>query len=106
VNGAEATTTLLGGHVEATTQTMSVVWDQIRAGKIRFIMVYSDKRYYDMQYVPTVEEFGISDAAMPSYLGIYVRKDVLEPIKKVLSDLCKKVYDDPEFWGNIEKLGD
>jgi tripartite-type tricarboxylate transporter receptor subunit TctC len=29
-----------------------------------------------------------------------------EPIKKVLSDLCKKVYDDPEFQGNIEKLGD
>jgi tripartite-type tricarboxylate transporter receptor subunit TctC len=59
-----------------------------------------------MQYVPTAEELCIPDTAMPSYWGIYVRKEVPEPVKKVLSDLCKKVYDDPEFWGNIEKLGD
>jgi tripartite-type tricarboxylate transporter receptor subunit TctC len=52
-----------------------------------------------MQDVPTAEELGIPDAAMLSYWGIYVRKEAPEPIKKVLSDLCKKVYDDPEFWG-------
>jgi tripartite-type tricarboxylate transporter receptor subunit TctC len=63
----EAITALLGGHVDATTHTMSVVWDQIRAGKVRFIMVYSDKRYHDMQDVPTAGELGIPDAAMPSY---------------------------------------
>ena len=102
----EAIAALLGGHVDASTHTMSVVWDQIRAGKVRFIMVYSDKRYHDMQDVPTTAELGIPDAAMPSHWGIYIHKDIPEPIKKVLSDLCKKVYDDPEFRKNIEKLGD
>ena len=102
----EAVAALLGGHVDATTHTMSVVWDQIRAGKIRFIMVYSDKRYHDMPDVPTTEELGIPDAVMPSHWGIYVHKDMPEPIKKVLFDLCKKVYDDPEFQKHIEKVGD
>jgi hypothetical protein len=79
--------------VDASTHTMSVVWDQIRAGKVRFIMVYSDKRYHDMQDVPTARELGFPDAAMTSFWGTYVLKDMPESIEKVLSDPCKRVYE-------------
>jgi tripartite-type tricarboxylate transporter receptor subunit TctC len=103
---AEAITALLGGHVEIASCSIGAIVDQVRAGKVRFVMVYSDKRYLDMQDVPTAGELGFPDAAITSFWGMYVRKDMPEPIKKVLSDLCKKVYDDPEFRKNIEKMGE
>ena len=42
---------------------------------------------------------------LPSFWGIYARKDVPEPIKRVLSDVCKKIFDDPDFRKGIQKLG-
>lgn len=68
-------------------------------------MVYSDKRYEDQPDVPAAAEIGFPDTVLPSFWGIYVRKDISEPIKKVLSDLCKKISEDPDFRKGIEKLG-
>jgi tripartite-type tricarboxylate transporter receptor subunit TctC len=102
---SDASVALLGGHVDAASLPIGTVLDQVKAGKIRFLMVYSDKRYEDHPNVPTVGELGFPDAAMPSFWGLYIRKDTPEPIKKVLADVSRKMSEDPELRKGIERLG-
>ncbi|MCG6533193.1 MAG: tripartite tricarboxylate transporter substrate binding protein [Syntrophales bacterium LBB04] len=102
---SEQLTALLGGHVDVATGSVSTMLEQMRAGKVRLLMVYSNRRFDDLPNVPTVGEVGFPDAAFPSYWGIYVRKDVPEPVKKVLADLCKKIAEDPDYRKGIERLG-
>jgi tripartite-type tricarboxylate transporter receptor subunit TctC len=91
--------------VEAASLPIGTVLDNVKAGKVRFLMVYSDKRYGDHPDVPTVGDAGFPDAAMPSFWGIYVRKDTPEPMKKVLADVSRKMWEDPDLRKGIERLG-
>ena len=65
-----------------------------------------DKRYKDYPNVPTAAELGYPDAVLPTYVGLYIHKNTQENIKKTLLDVCKKIYDDPEFKKGIEGLGE
>jgi tripartite-type tricarboxylate transporter receptor subunit TctC len=102
---SEQLTALLGGHVDVASIPVGTVLDQMKAGKVRLLIVYSNRRFDDHPNVPTVGELGFPDAAFPSFWGIYVRKDVPEPIKKVLADLCKKIAEDPDYRKGIERMG-
>ena len=103
---SEALAALLGGHVDVGSIGYGPVSDQVRAGKVRFLMFYTDKRYSDQPNVPTALELGYPDAVLPTFFGLYVHKDTAENIRKTLTDVCKKIYDDPEFKKGIEKLGE
>jgi tripartite-type tricarboxylate transporter receptor subunit TctC len=102
---SDAGVALLGGHVDACTLPIATVIEQVRAGKIRFLAVYSDKRYSDHPNVPTVVELGFTQANLPSFWGLYIRKDTPALMKNVLTDMCKKIAEDPELKKGIEKLG-
>jgi len=97
---------LLGGHINAATGVYGTVKDHVTAGKIRYLAVYSDKRYSDLPDVPTVVELGFPQAAIPSFIGIYAHKDTPEAVKRTLMDAFKKTYEDPEFKKGIEKIGE
>ena len=104
---AEKLPALLGGHVEASAMMYGSVVDHVRAGKIRFLMVLSDHRYSDLPDVPSVAELGFPEVAkIILYNGYYVHKDTPEEIKKILFDVFKKTYEDPEFKKGLEKVGD
>ncbi len=96
---------LLGGHVDAATLPLATVIEQIKAGQIRILAVYSDKRYSDHPTVPTVVELGYPQANLPSFWGLYIRKDTPAKEKAALTALCKKLTDDPELKKGIERLG-
>lgn len=102
----EALAALLGGHVDAGSLVYGALSDQVRAGKVRFLMFYTDKRYKDQPNVPTAFELGYPDAVLPTFFGLYAHKDTPENIRKTLTDVCKKIYDDPEYKKGIEKLGE
>ena len=102
---SEVSVALLGGHTDAAVLPVATVFDHVRAGTIRFLMVFSDKRYEDHPNIPTAPELGFPDAALPSYWGIYVRRDTPETVKKVLADVSKKIFDDPDFRKGIARLG-
>jgi len=97
---------LLGGHIDAATSVYGSVKDHVTAGKVRYLTVYSDRRYSDLPDVPSVVELGFPEAAIPSFVGFYAHKDTPEDIKKTLMDAFKKTYEDPEFKKGIEKLGE
>ena len=104
--GAEALAAILGGHVDVGSSVYGVVSDQVKAGKVRLLMFYTDKRYKDYPNVPTAAELGYPDAVLPTYVGLYVHKNTPETIKKTLMDTCRKIYDDPKLKRGIEMIGE
>jgi tripartite-type tricarboxylate transporter receptor subunit TctC len=102
----EVLAALLGGHLDAATSVYGVVKDHVKTGKVRYLTVFSDRRYSDPSDVPCAVELGFPEAAIPSFVGLYAHKSTPEDIKKTLTDALKKTYEDPEFKKGIEKLGE
>jgi tripartite-type tricarboxylate transporter receptor subunit TctC len=104
--GPEAVAALIGGHVDAASLTWGAVLENVRAGRIRVLMFYADKRYKDQPEIPSALELGFGDAVIPGLFGLYVHKDTPDSVKKTLMDLCRKIYDDPEFKKGMDNIGE
>ena len=102
--GNEYLPALLGGHVGMASVIYGSVVDQVRAGKVRFLMYYSDHRYQDTPDIPTIAELGYPDAVLPAYQAFFIHKNTPEYIKKILTDAFKKIYDDPAFKTALAKI--
>jgi tripartite-type tricarboxylate transporter receptor subunit TctC len=102
----EVLAALLGGHLDAATSVYGAVKDHVKTRRVRYLTVFSDRRYSDPSDVPSVVELGFPEAAIPSFVGFYAHKNTPEDIKKTLIDALKKTYEDPEFKKGIEKLGE
>jgi tripartite-type tricarboxylate transporter receptor subunit TctC len=93
--GGPAVTALLGGHVEATSQTTE--WKaHVESGRLRLLAVYGEKRMIDFPNVPTLLElgYGISAASLISIAG---PKGVSPQIVEILHGAFKKAMEDPDF---------
>lgn len=97
----EAMTALLGGHVDMASVT-GPYSEHVKAGKMRLLMVYADRRSTMFPNVPTAAELGYPNVFLPAYTGIYCHKKTPEHIKKILIDALKKIYDDPAFQKGVE----
>ena len=100
-------TALLGGHIDAIVQPYGAVKGHIKAGTIRYLVFFSDRRFSDPSDVPCALELGFPEAAklMP-YVGVFAHKDTPEDVKKVLDAAFKKSFEDPDFKKGIERIGD
>jgi tripartite-type tricarboxylate transporter receptor subunit TctC len=106
---AEKLAALLGGHVDAASLNYATCADHIKAGKVRFLIFNTDRRYtqYEVSNVPTTVELGYADVAkLTPYIGFYIHKDTPEEVRRTLFDTFKKTYEDPAFKKGIEKIGD
>jgi tripartite-type tricarboxylate transporter receptor subunit TctC len=94
----EALAALLGGHVDACSMGMAVIKEQARAGKIRYLIFYSDHRYSDEPNVPCLYDLGYTEAAkLMTFGGLYAHRNTPDDIKNYLMGVSKKIYDDPRF---------
>lgn len=57
-SGAEAVTTMLGGHVHATAEQLAEMTQYLEAGKVRVLGVAAQKRIGSLPNVPTIKEQG------------------------------------------------
>lgn len=80
-SGGEATTALLGGHVDFTNPSPAEVVEQVRAGKVRILAVNSEKRLDIWPDVPTLKELNIG---YPTGMirGLVMPKDVPADVVK------------------------
>ena len=98
---------LLGGHVDVSASPYGSTKEHVLGGKLRYLVVFSDRRYNDLPGVPTAGELGFPEAGkLLTVNGLYAHKDTPESIKKTLLDAFKKVSEDPEFKKGIETMGD
>jgi tripartite-type tricarboxylate transporter receptor subunit TctC len=103
----ESITALLGGHIDAIVQPYGAVAGHIKAGTIRYVVFFSDRRYGYPSDVPSALELGFPEASkIMAMIGVFAHKDTPEEVKKILSDAFKKTFEDPEFKKGIEKIGD
>jgi tripartite-type tricarboxylate transporter receptor subunit TctC len=91
---------LLGGHVTAASVGIS---PPIKAPTFRMLAAHGEKRMKLFPDVPTLRELGY-DFINESVVMIAVAKGTPMPIVRKLDESFRKVLDDPEFIGQMEKL--
>lgn len=76
---APATTSLLGGHIDAVTVSYAEVAAQVAAGNLKVLAVLAPERIKATPDIPTAKELGY-DVAIGTWRGLAVPKDTPQPI--------------------------
>ena len=99
--GSEANTALLGGHIDAISDSTS--WaPMVDAGKFRLLVTYAPQRMARYPNVPTLKEAGY-DTVYTSPLYIIGPKGLPKPIVAKLHEAFKKSLDDPDYLSILKK---
>ncbi len=99
--GAESSTALLGGHVDAVSDGAS--WAPlVDAGKLRLLVTYGETRMQRYPAVPTFKEAGYN-LVYSSPLQIIGPKGMPKPIVAKLHDAFKKALGDPDYQAILKK---
>src|SRR5204863_7903835 len=99
-----ALTAILGGHVDALASGPAVVLPHIKAGKLRALAGWGDKRVAALPDVPTFKELGYPDAEFYIWAGVFAPKATPEPVQAKLREAMRQVVADPDFKGAMDKL--
>jgi tripartite-type tricarboxylate transporter receptor subunit TctC len=103
----EMTAAILGGHIDAASGPYSAQKESVRAGKVKYLVFYSDHRYTDPPNVPCAVDVGFPEVGRFSSLGgLYIHKDTPEKIIRILFNALKKAYEDQGFKNGIANLGE
>jgi tripartite-type tricarboxylate transporter receptor subunit TctC len=104
--GGKAVTAIVGGHVDFGLVVPSSAMQLVRGNKLRILSVQTAKRYPFLPDVPTLGEQGVKGGEAYGFVGLIAPKKTPEPVLAKLREVTKKVTEDKEFIGVIEKLGD
>jgi tripartite-type tricarboxylate transporter receptor subunit TctC len=99
-----ALTAILGGHVDALASGPAVVLPHIKAGKLRALAGWGDKRVAALPDVPTFKELGYRDAEFYIWAGLFAPKATPEPVLSRLRAAVRDAVNDPEFKTAMDKL--
>lgn len=104
--GGESTalTTMLGGHVSAVSLSIGGITEHVKAGKVRVLGVYSDKRLAGFPDVPTVKEQGL-DFQLDNPGGLFGAKGIPENRLKMLSDAVGIGFQSDKFQKFMQTAG-
>src|SRR5512136_241657 len=101
--GGPSVTALLGGHVNAVTVSPPEGIEHVKAGKLRIIALFAEKRFGLFPDVPTVKEQGV-DFVMGQWRGLAAPKGTPPDVIKKLHDAFKQGMDDPVFKKNAKDM--
>ena len=102
--GGPALTAILGGHVDALASGPAVVLPQIKAGKLRALAGWGDKRVAALPEVPTFKELGYPDAEFYIWAGVFAPRGTPEPVLAKLRDTLRAAVNDADFKAAMDKL--
>lgn len=101
-SGHEATTAILGGHVDV--EACSSEWKPyVESGKLRLLATYNPKRLAKYPEIPTWVDLGYKIAAS-SLVGIVGPKGIPRPIVDKLHGAIKPALEDPTFKKTMDNL--
>lgn len=101
--GGPSVTALLGGHINAVSVSPPEGIEHVKAGKLRIIALFAEKRFELFPDVPTVKEQGI-DFTMGQWRGLAAPKGTPPDVIKKLHDAFKKGMEDPVFIKNAKDM--
>lgn len=89
---APAITALLGGHVDMASTAIAPAQAHMKAGTLRPLAVFGDKRLRAYPDVPTLKEMGYN-LGSPTLYGILAPKDTPKEVVDALQSAARKVVD-------------
>jgi tripartite-type tricarboxylate transporter receptor subunit TctC len=102
--GGPAVTALLGGQVHALASGPAAAIGQIKAGKMRALAGWGDKRLPLMPELPTFKELGYKDVEFYIWSGVFVPAATPAPVQARLREAVRAAVADPQFKGAMEKV--
>jgi tripartite-type tricarboxylate transporter receptor subunit TctC len=99
-----ALTAILGGHVDALASGPAVILPHVKAGKLRALAGWGDKRVAALPDVPTFKELGYPDAEFYIWAGLFAPRGTPDPVLARLRDATRLAVADPEFKAAMDKL--
>ncbi len=104
-SGAEASTAILGKHVDiCETGTGTPAFQAAREGKLNLLVNLGSETVPFFPKAKSVKEFGYPYAALVEF-GFAVRAGTPEPIRKKIEDTLQKVLKDPEVTEKMTGMG-
>jgi tripartite-type tricarboxylate transporter receptor subunit TctC len=101
--GGPAVTALLGGQVEALASGPAAAIGQIKAGKMRALATWGEKRLALMPELPTFRELGY-DAEFYIWSGVFAPASTPPPILSRLRGAVKEAANSAEFKAAMDKV--
>jgi len=102
--GTPAAIAVAGGHIPALTSMVSEVLPQQRAGKIRVLLSFTEKRVKEFPDTPTAAEKRYK-VTFGTWLTVFAKKGMSEAILKKIEGWMKSTSEEKEFISAMEKLG-
>lgn len=99
-----ALTAILGGHVDALASGPAVVLPHIKAGKLRPLAGWGDKRVPALPDVPTFKELGYAEAEFYIWAGLFAPKGMPDPVLARLRDALRMAMGDAEFKSAMDRM--
>jgi len=101
--GGPSVTALLGGHINAVSVSPPEGIPHVKAGKLRIIALFSEKRMADFPDVPTVREQGVN-FSMGQWRGLAAPKGTPPDVIQKLHHAFKQGMEDPAFTKNAADM--
>jgi len=101
--GGPSVTAILGGHINAVSVSPPEGIEHVKAGKLKIVALFAEKRLEMFPDVPTVKEQGI-DFAMGMWRGLAAPKGTPAEVIKKLHDSFKQGMDDPVLRKNAKDM--
>ena len=94
---------LLGGQVDAISTGPSTIMGHYKAGKVRVLATWGDKRLASLPDVPTLKELGY-DAQFSQWTGLFVPAGTPEPVVARLREAARAAVADATFQQALAKV--
>jgi len=94
--GGPAVVALLGGNVDAISTGPSTVIQHVKAGKVRILATWGDKRLAALPDVPTLSESGFNTTFF-QWAALFAPAGTPEPVMVKLRDAARAAAADPRF---------
>jgi len=101
--GGPAVAALLSGQIDALASGPAAAIGQIKAGKMRALAVWGDKRLASLPDVPSMQELGY-DATFYIWSGLFAPTATPAPILSLLRDATRRTVEDGEFKEAMAKV--
>ena len=95
-SGGETLVSLLGGHTDMSSSSLTSLGSQLKAGTLRGLAVCSKKRHPDFPNIPTTSELGYPDINLAVWMAVYAPAGVPQQVVDVLVPAVEKTFRDPE----------
>lgn len=103
--GGPALTAILGNNSQVLASSIAAASGQIKAGKLRALACFSDKRAASMPDVPTFKELGY-DVEFSLWVGMFAPVKTPAGNVNVIREAVRKAANSPQFKTAIANIGD